>query len=181
MFSTEIVCPRFSPNRQRPNHDARVSVDIGEGTCCRRPTVGFITGSKHALQSITPIYNVLMNARLRRDRRGRSTSRLLLRSTVPARVSRREQFERIAVSVMNKVRARAHGELDRVRLTIDCVPPATADLSHVFQATRHAPATIVVYYIPLSRLDANWNELLGEVVSEQAALLCSYSAEELCP
>ena len=156
-------------------------MDIREGTCCGRPTVGFVTGSKHALQSITPLYNVLMNARLRRDRRGRSSSRLLLRSAVPARVSRRERFERTAAAVMKTVRANARGELDDVRLTIDCVPPLSADLSHVFQATRHTPATIVVYYIPLSRLDSDWDELLGEVVSEQAALLCSCSADELRP
>ena len=181
MLFAQIVRPRFSANRQWPNHDTRVSVDIREGTCCGRPTVGFVTGSKHALQSITPLYNVLMNARLRRDRRGRSNARLLLRSAVPARISRRERFERIAVSVMNKVRARAQGELDKVRLTVDYVPPLSADLSHVFEATRHMPATIVVYYIPLSRLDSDWDELLGEVVSEQAALLCSCSADELRP
>lgn len=181
MLGAEIVCPRLSANRQRPNHDARVSVDIREGTCRGRPTVRFVTGSKHALQSITPLYNVLMNAPLRRDRRGRSSSRLLLRSAVPARISRRERFERIAASVMRKVRVRANGELDKVRLTVDYVPPLSADLSHVFEATRHTSATIVVYYIPLSRLDTDWNELLGEVVSEQAALLCSYSAEELRP
>ena len=82
---------------------------------------------------------------------------------------------------MRKVRARAQGELDKVRLTVDYVPPLSADLSHVFEATRHTPATIVVYYIPLSRLDSDWDELLGEVVSEQAALLCSCSADELRP
>lgn len=181
MLCAEVMCTRFSANRQWPNHDARVSVNVREGTCCGRPAVGFVTGSKHAFQSITPLYNVLMNARMRRDRRGRSSSRLLLRSAVPARVSRRERFERIAVSVMNKVRAKANGELDKVRLTVDYVPPLSADLSHVFEATRHTPATIVVYYIPLSRLDTDWDELLGEVISEQAALLCSCSAEELRP
>lgn len=122
-----------------------------------------------------------MNARLRRDRRGRSSSRLLLRSTVPARLTRREQFERVAVSVMRSVRKKAGGQLDAVRLTIDYVPPSTADLSHIFHATRSTPATIVIYYIPLSRLDSDWRELLSDVIAEQAALLCSYSADDLRP
>lgn len=110
-------------------------------------------------------------------------ARLLVRSRVPGRVSRRQVFERVAARTMATIRSRAQGRLDGVELTIDYVPPASADLCHVFEATAHKPATVVLYYIPLSRLSepSAWREVIGDVLAEHAALLCGLSADELWP
>lgn len=118
-----------------------------------------------------------------RDRHDRAAGRLLLHSPVPGRHTRAHLFEMVASRVMTKIQRNAHGQLDNVRLTIDYVPPDSPDVCHAFTATRSAPATIVIYYIPLSRMTETslWADLLGDVIAEQAAQLCSFSTDNLWP
>lgn len=110
----------------------------------------------------------------------------LFRTPVPAARSRGDRFARLAVRILDKVRSRAAGELDGVVLAVDLVPRSTehVELGRVFPATPKRPATIVVYRLPITSRctgTAELVDLLGEVIGEQAGLLCGRSVAELWP
>ncbi len=110
----------------------------------------------------------------------------LFRASVPAASTRTQRFSRLAAGILDRIRRRAAGELDEVVLAFDIAPLAAdgIELGRVFPATPERPATIVLHRMPIvSRCSSRSEllELLGEVISEQAGLLCGRDPEELWP
>ncbi len=122
-----------------------------------------------------------------RDRHGRGMRGTLFAAQVPARRSRGREFSDTAALIMARVREQAGGELDDVVLACDLTPSASArevELGRVYPAAPGRAATLVIYRMPVLRRSDDREELidvLAEVIAEQAALLCSRSAEELRP
>jgi hypothetical protein len=119
-----------------------------------------------------------------RDRHGRGLRTELFAAPVPAKRSRAAHFARMAGSLFDELRARAAGQLDRVVLAVDFLPDPTAAeprLAATFNARAEGGHTIVVYRAPaLAAADPlELREALLFALAQEAAGLCSFSAEEL--
>lgn len=124
--------------------------------------------------------------RLPRDRHGRGVRGELFLAEVPAKRNRAQRFAALAARIFEQIRLRAKGDLSEVRLAVDQVPPPArqVELGRVFPARRDRLATIVIYRLPVvSRCQdfEELNELVAEVLAEQASVLCGRHPDDLLP
>nr|BFF06827.1 hypothetical protein GCM10023233_17960 [Brevibacterium otitidis] len=110
----------------------------------------------------------------------------LFLADLPARRTRAERFAALAARLFEQIRLRADGELADVRLAVDLVPPPApeVELGRIFPARPDRPATVVIYRLPVvSRCQdfEELNDLVAEVLAEQAAVLCGRHPDELLP
>ena len=110
---------------------------------------------------------------------------------VPAALTRRERFDRIAVTVMADVEERWHDELARVELAVEDAPvlPATwvsprVPLASFVDATAGAPPRLVLFRRPLEHRAetlADLEALVLTVVVEQLAEVLGVPPEDVHP
>ena len=113
------------------------------------------------------------------------------RGRVPAHLSRREQFDQVAVDVMSDVESRWPDELADVELAVEDIPvlPRTwvaprVPLASFVPATQVTAARLVLFRRPIehrAETRADLEALLLTVVVEQLADYLGVPAEEVHP
>ena len=114
-----------------------------------------------------------------------------LGGVVPAALTRRERFDRIAVTVMADVEERWHDELARVELAVEDAPvlPPTwvnprVPLASFVDATGTTPPRLVLFRRPLehrAETPADLEALVLTVVAEQLAEVLGVPPEDVHP
>lgn len=110
---------------------------------------------------------------------------------MPAYRSRRERFDRLALSLVAEI-TRHIPEVAHVEFAVEDVPPSAPApweehavvFGRMFRAERHLPARIVLYRLPIQgrcRAEAELRETLEWVLVENLSGLLCMPPEDLAP